>query len=235
MDLPIIQSDDQHSSFKQTFLSHFHHRRPKLVSTNIPATLHSSSPNATNNITTTDSSHFNPYLSSSLINTNDNTNTFHHNQSNQTTEQQQIVQKLLNDKASFNYIWNKTLHHLKQRIFRVRKSRIIVSFDDIHEEQKDGSKNLRIVFLDLSIFLAGDNDDKKNFDTLVNTVVHEMSTEIDHARSQLTINTTNQSFSCSLNNNEQQTNVCLLCFYCLMKFSFLIDSKSFNYISFSII
>jgi hypothetical protein len=58
-------------------------------------------------------------------------------ESNLTTEQQRIAQKLLSNKASLNYIWNKTLNHLKQRIFRVRKSRIIVSFDDI-QQQKDG-------------------------------------------------------------------------------------------------
>jgi hypothetical protein len=36
------------------------------------------------------------------------------------------------DKSSLNSIWNKTF---KQGIFRVRKSRIIISFDNIQQEK----------------------------------------------------------------------------------------------------
>jgi hypothetical protein len=107
-DLPIIQSEDQHPSLKQTLLSHLHRR---------PATLHSSSLNATN------------YIKSF--------------ESKSTLKQQRITQKLCQNKVSFNYIWTKTLNHLKQRIFRVRKSRIFVSFDDI-QQQKDGKIYLQI-------------------------------------------------------------------------------------------
>ncbi len=125
-DLPIIQSEDQHLSFKQNFLSHFH-RRPKLTSGNHPATFHSSSLNA------------NDHIKSSL------------------TSKQQITQTFLNDKSSLNSIWNKTLNHLKQGIFRVRKSRIIISFDHIQQE-KDGKKiYLQLLSLAFS-FLAGNHD-----------------------------------------------------------------------------
>lgn len=109
-DLPIVQSEDQHLSFKQTIFSYFH-RRPKFTPINHLATLHSSSLNANN------------YIKSF--------------ESNLIIQEQRIVQKLLNNKPSFNYISNKKLNHLKQRIFRVRKSRIIISFDDI-QQQKDG-------------------------------------------------------------------------------------------------
>jgi hypothetical protein len=123
-------------------------------------------------------------------------------ESNLTTEQQRIAQKLLSNKASLNYIWNKTLNHLKQRIFRVRKSRIIVSFDDI-QQQKDG----RVYFPILNHWFFH-LDDKNNFNTLVNTVVRDMSTEINHVRSQLTID------------HEQQTEVCLIKFIFLIKIYF---------------
>jgi hypothetical protein len=92
-----------------SFLSHFHHRS-KFSLVNNPATFHSSSLNAINYIKS--------FESTSL-----------------TVDQQQ---KLFNNKVSFNFIWNKTLNHLKQRIFRVRKSRIILSFDDI-QQQKDST------------------------------------------------------------------------------------------------
>jgi len=126
-DLPIAQSEDQPLSFKRTFLSNFY-PHPKFNSVNNPATFHSSSLNASD------------YIKSF--------------QSSLTSEQQQqrIGQKLINNKVTFNYIWNKTLNHLKQRIFRVRKSRIIISFDDI-QQKKDGKiylysyYYLKIVFL----------------------------------------------------------------------------------------
>lgn len=98
-DLPIVQSEDQHLSFKQNFLSHFH-RRSKLTSGNHPATFHSSSLNANDYIKSFESS-----LTPTFVN---------------------------DDKSSLNSIWNKTF---KQGIFRVRKSRIIISFDNIQQEK----------------------------------------------------------------------------------------------------
>ncbi|CAF4286841.1 unnamed protein product, partial [Adineta steineri] len=86
--LPIAQSNNQDSSFKQIFLSRFHHHPINNLST-----LQSSSINASNN------------LSSHLT----------------------------------------TLNHSKQRIFRVRKSRIIVSFDDIQQEE-DGKIHFHYFF-----------------------------------------------------------------------------------------
>jgi hypothetical protein len=130
-DLPIAQSEDQHLSFKQTFLSHFYHH-PKFNSVNNPAaTFHSSSLNASD------------YIKSF--------------ESNLNSEQQRIEQKLLNNKVTFNYIWNKTLNHLKQRIFRVRKSRIIISFDDI-QKNKDGNIYLYTIIILKLFFLVGDTD-----------------------------------------------------------------------------
>ena len=145
-DLPIAQSEDQHLSFKQTFLSHFYHH-PKFNSVNNPATFHSSSLNASD------------YIKSF--------------ESNLTSEQQRIEQKLLNNKVTFNYIWNKTLNHLKQRIFRVRKSRIIISFDDIQKKKMVIFIYTTIIILKL-FFLAGDTD-------------------INHTHSQLFVNNEQQT------------------------------------------
>ena len=86
--LPIIQSEDQHLSLRQTFLSHIH-RRPKFPAGANPATFHSSSLNASD------------YIQSSFTS----------------------AQIFVNDAASF-----------QQRIFRVRKNRIIISFDDLRRE-----------------------------------------------------------------------------------------------------
>ncbi|CAF2888448.1 unnamed protein product [Rotaria sp. Silwood2] len=184
-DLPIAQSDNQHSSFKQALFSHFH-RRPNFTLTNIPATFHSSSLNATNiRQKKIDSSHSISYLPLS-INSNDSLKQY---QYNTIKERQKLAKKLLNHEESFNYIWNKALNHLKQRIFRVRKSRIIMSFDDI-QQQKNANR-----------------DNKNNFDTLVDTVVEDISTEINHARSQSNINRTNSAFIYPLNNNKQQPKI----------------------------
>ncbi|CAF1138308.1 unnamed protein product [Rotaria sordida] len=185
-DLPIARSDDQHSSFKQTLLSHFHHR-PNFTLTNIPATFHSSSLNATNiRQKKIDLSHSISHIPLSM----NSTNNLKQYQYNIINERQKLAEKLLNNKESFNYIWNKTLNHLKQRIFRVRKSRIIISFDDIQQQQQNASHN-----------------DKNNFDTLVDTVVEDMSTEINHARSQLNINRTNSTSIYPLNINKQQPKI----------------------------
>ncbi|CAF4716520.1 unnamed protein product [Rotaria sp. Silwood1] len=184
-DLPIAQSDEQHSSFKQTLFSHFH-RGPNFTLTNIPATFHSSSLNATNiRQKKINSSCSISYLPLS-INSNNNPIKY---QYNTIKERQKLAEKLLDNKESFNYIWNKTLNHLKQRIFRVRKSRILISFDDT-QQQKNAN-----------------NDDKNIVDTLVDTVVEDMSTEINHVRSQLHINRTNSTFINPSNNNKQELNV----------------------------
>jgi hypothetical protein len=85
--------------------------------------LHSSSINASNNL----SSHSNELNLQNNINANDQIESY---ESDSPTGQ-----KLLH---------HKTLNHLTQRIFRVRKSRIIISFNDI-QQQKDG----RVYFLQL--------------------------------------------------------------------------------------
>ena len=50
-------------------------------------------------------------------------------------------QFVLNKQVSLNYLWNKTFNHLNQRIFRVRKSRILVSVNEI-QRTKDGKVSL---------------------------------------------------------------------------------------------
>ena len=144
-DLPIAQLDDKHSSFKQIFLSRFH-RRPKFASTNISATFRSSSLNAANvdekkiNLSTSTSSL--PSTTHSVDNIKWITNLKHY-QFNTITEQQNIAERFRDNEQSFNYICNRTLNHFRQKIYRVRKSRIIVSFDDI-QQQRNGREKFQI-------------------------------------------------------------------------------------------
>ncbi|CAF4315868.1 unnamed protein product [Rotaria socialis] len=187
-DLPIAHSNDEHSLFKQTRRPRFRHR-PNFALTNNPATLHSSSLNATsirqNKI---DSSHFTSYLpsssSSSSVSSSSDCKQY---QYNTIAERQKIAEKLLNNKESFDYIWNKTLTHLKQRVFRVRKSRIIMSFDDVQQERN------------------GNHNDKNSFNTLVDTIVQDISTEINRARSQVKLHRTNSAMTYPLQINKHET------------------------------
>ncbi|CAF3959348.1 unnamed protein product [Rotaria magnacalcarata] len=192
-DLPIAQSNDEHSLFKQTRLAHFHHR-PNFALTNNPATLHSSSLNATSiRHQKIDFSHFTSYLpsssssSSALSSSVNSSSDCKQYQYNTIVERQKIAEKLLNNQESFDYIWNKTLNHLKQRVFRVRKSRIIMSFDDVQQERNEN------------------HNDKNSFNTLIDTIVQDISTEINHARSQVKIHRTNSALTYPLKINKHET------------------------------
>ncbi|CAF1184948.1 unnamed protein product [Adineta steineri] len=120
--LPIAQSNNQDSSFKQIFLSRFHHHHPL----NNLSTLQSSSINASNN------------LSSHLT----------------------------------------TLNHSKQRIFRVRKSRIIVSFDDIQQEEDAGTTVICDISLDTN-HAHSDNEQQAN-DSII-SLFHSFNSAIQES------------------------------------------------------
>jgi hypothetical protein len=110
-DLPVIQSDDHRTSLKQMIFSHFH-RRPKLVNNHHPASLHWTSLNATTTLN---------LIHPCALSTNgyDSIN-----------DQRSVTHQFLSHRTPLDYLWYKTFTHPKQGIFRVRKSRIIVAFDD---------------------------------------------------------------------------------------------------------
>lgn len=110
-DLPVVQSDDQHTSLKQTIFSHFH-RRPKLVNNHYPASLHWTSLNATTTLN---------LIHPCALSTNGY---------DSISGQQSVTHQFLSHRTPLDYVWCKTFNHPKQGIFRVRKSRILVAFDE---------------------------------------------------------------------------------------------------------
>ena len=121
-DLPIAPSDEHPSSFKQAVFSHFH-RRPKPGSTHMPTTVHSSF-NATRSISeVTQYNRVNPLPDPVQSIVSINTNGATH--------------RLLDDRILLNYLWPTPYNPLKPPLIRVRKSRIIASFDGM-QQNKEG-------------------------------------------------------------------------------------------------
>ena len=114
------------------------------------------------------------------------------------SDQQSVMHQFLSHHTPLDSMWCQTFNHLKHGIFRVRKSRIIVAFDDAQQKSNGREEFLLDGETHLSILADGDHQE-----TDVCTDSLASSKAVHRVSSKVAID----SVTPALNNNEPGTEV----------------------------
>lgn len=161
------------------------HHRSNFVLSNNTAIYHSSS-------------HSISYLPS-LINSNKHYSILNQkqNQDNATLSQQNLVDNSIDNEKLLNYTDSKALNKLKQRTYRVRKSRILIPFDQTEHDNNN-------------YHLTVSDDDRTYSNKFVDNALQDISTEINRIPLYSLIHRTKSALIYPVNNSREATKVCLL-------------------------